>query len=166
MLLSPSAGRADGAHPAKQLTIAKSDVRLRLGQFVLGPNWVTMTVIVENEREGPIELAAFAGRKNSDTAPAVLSDERGGACEAAEHPDGIAEILPAADKTPDQKAIASMTDLPAHSWLKVVFSFPDCRLSHQSLLSLSVLFALSTNGHDLERFPAEFFGIVQRTIMR
>jgi hypothetical protein len=164
MLLNPSVGRADPARPNSQLVIAQSGVRLRLGQFVLGPDWVVMTVLVENKREAPVELAALVGPENSNTPEAVLSDERGGTCDAAEHPQGVAEIPQAADES--GAAIASMTDLPVQSALKVVFNFPDCRLSHRSRLSLSARFAMSTNGRDIERFRAKFWGIVQRTIMR
>lgn len=162
VLLSPRAGQAD---PASQLTVAQSGVRLRLGTFVLGVNWVTMTVIVENERDDPVWLAALAGRDDEDAARAVLSDEHGKSCKAAANPGGIAEIpaLPAAKPTPSQ---AAMTEVPAHSGMNVLLEFPHCRLSRTSLLALAAAFGLSTDGRGIELFPATFFGIVQKTRMR
>lgn len=161
-VLRPATGHAD---PASQFTVAQSGVRLRLGGFVLGSNWVTMTVIVENERDDPVRLAALANRDDADAAQAVLSDEHGKFCKAAANPAGIAEIPPLPPTKP-AAAGAAMTEVPAHGGMNIVFDFKDCRLSRTSLLSLAATFGMSTDGNDIERFRARFWGILQKTKMR
>ncbi len=162
VLLSPAAGNAD---PASQLTVAQSGVRLRLGMFALGVDWVTMTVIIENERDRRVWLGVVTGGDKQDTTQAVLSDEHGKSCKAAANPGGIAEIPPL-QEAKQAPATVAMTQLSARSSLNVVFDFPQCRLSRTSLLSLTAVFALSTNRREIERYPMTFWGIVQKTRMR
>jgi hypothetical protein len=162
LLLRSGAGHAD---PASQLTVAQSGVRLRLGMFALGVDWVTMTVIVQNERDHRVWLAARASPDGHDTAEAVLSDEHGKSCKAATNPGGIAKI-PALPEGKPTTVRRMMTEVPPHSSTNVVFDFPRCRLSRTSLLSLAATFGLSTDGREIEEFPIKFWGVVQKTGLR
>ena len=133
--------------------------------FALGVDWVSTTVIVENERDHRIWLAALASPDGHDTAEAVLSDEHGKSCKATANPGGIAKI-PALSKGTPATVRRMMTEVLPHSGTNVVFDFPRCRLSRTSLLSLVTVFGLSTNGHEIEEFPMKFWGILQKTKMR
>jgi hypothetical protein len=165
--------------PAEQLTVAQSGVRFRLGPFFLGPDWIVMTLIVENERSAGVHVAAIYRRDDSGVPRVALSDGSGGTCQAAE-PMGISSVSDpggaeaggtetgGAETGAEAPAapIASMTELGPHSRMNISLRFPSCRLSKTGRLSLSGKFAISVDGQTAEVFTVPFWGIGQRTMTR
>jgi hypothetical protein len=175
--------------PAEQLTVAQSGVRFRLGPFFLGPDWIVMTLIVENERSAGVRVAAIYRRDASGAPRVALSDPRGETCQAAE-PMGISSVSDrggaetGSEETGRTETggaetggaetgaeipgapIASMTELGPHSRMNISLRFPSCRLSKSGRLSLSGKFAISVDGQTAEVLMVPFWGIGQRTMTR
>jgi hypothetical protein len=152
--------------PARQLTVAQSGVRFRLGPFFLGPDWIDMTLIIENERSAAVRIAAVYRRDDSGAPRVALADGRGDTCEAAADPAGIATVSDPDLAATAPAAIGSMTKLGPRSGMNISLRFPECRLSKLSRLSLSGEFAVSLDGRATEIMKVPLWGIGQRTITR
>ncbi len=150
-----------GAVPDQQLTFAQSGIRLSLGNLAVVQRRPAVTVIVQNDRDAPVQFAALSHRTTSNASQAVLTDTSGSACLADSGPAGIAQIAHLA-QTP-KPTIPSMTTIPPRSRMNAVFRFGGgCGLSGPPL-SFAGEFALSTNGRDVELVTVPFWGITPKT---
>jgi len=117
---------------------------------------VTLSLAIENQREDPVYVAALHHRQASGF-QAILSEDSGGACKPfPDAPVGIANI-PHLERHANP-SINSMTTIPPHSRINVVFQFRDCRLS-RTPLSFMAEFALSTDGNASKLFTVPLWGI-------
>lgn len=146
----------------RQLAIGVAGVWFRLGPFVLGQGWITMTLIIENRGDGPVHVAALY-RPGSSRLETAISDTAGGRCLADSSPAGIT-ALP--DPAQPEAVTGEMTGLPPRSRMNIVLHFADCRLSSTSTLSLSGRFLLMIDRHRAHPITVPFWGIVQETINR
>jgi hypothetical protein len=161
-LAASPAGPPDQQSPPKQLFVNQSGVLFRLGPFVLGRDWIAMTVLVENRRDDSVRLAATSNPKADDTLQASLSDNSGKVCTAAADPAGIETIQPPGP--PSAAAAAdSMTRLAPRAHTQIVLQFEKCSLSRTSPLSFSGEFAVMRKDQPPSLIDIRFWGIEQRT---
>ncbi len=117
--------------PVKQLKFEQRPIRIDVASLesrtVRDHAAVSLTLTIKNLTHSPVNIASLRHRTQSNASQAVLSDNTGHFCTAAESPIGIAQI-PHLSNSP-KPAAEAMTLLPARSLASVVFEFPGCRIS-------------------------------------
>lgn len=144
--------------PPRQLQFTQSGVRFAFASLVFGVRSMVgpltkLTLTIENDRAGPIQIAATNRPGLSSNPPvAVLNDGRGGVC------DSVNNISTISRMSRDPRLTHVMTTIPGRSRIYATFAFERCSISHADV-SFMGWFGLSGDGGSVKFLTVPLWGI-------